>query len=458
MKKLVSINPANYEVLGRVQISTENEIRRKVKKAKKALEKWQILGIEGRVKLLNKAYKEMSKKKLELAILETKEMGMPISQSIADIEFGLNYLIWYLKNAEKFLAPETTYENKNSVYKVYHEPIGIAAVISPWNFPFSNFIWGVGQNLLVGNIVLFKHSEECPLFGKKIENILDSCNLPAGVFNEMYGDGKVGDFLVRQDINLICFTGSTVVGKYLYKVAAEKFIKVCLELGGSSPGIIFEDADLDNILETVYSNRFSNCGQVCDSLKRLIVHKSRFNETVKKLKNLVGSKKVGNPEDKSTDIGPLVSKKQLELLISQVKDAAEKGAKVITGGKSPEKLTGAYYLPTLLTSIKRDMRVWQEEVFGPVLPIISFKTEDEAVKLANDTKYGLSSYIFTKDKKKAKRVASKIKAGMVNINNASGVLPCNPFGGYKESGIGRENGKCGFYELFQIKVVAEDRL
>lgn len=457
MTKLISTNPGkNYEVVGKVEVSAEKEIKDKVQKAHQAQAKWAGLGVEERVKLLRKISIEFIKRKKELALLVTREMGMPITASRGEVDDGLRYFNWYLDNAHKYLSSEVIYEDKNITHKVFHEPIGVAAVIIPWNYPISNFIWGTGQNLVVGNTVVLKHSEECPLTGKMIEEIVNSV-LPDGVFAEVYGDGKVGDLLVYQDINLICFTGSTKTGKYLYKVAAEKFIKVVLECGGSAPGIIFEDIEVDKTLETIYFNRFFNCGQSCDALKRLIVHKSKFNEVIEKLKAFLETKKVGNPENESTDIGPLVAKRQLELLESQVEDATSKGAKIITGGKQPKDLEGAYFEPTILINVTKDMRVWQEEVFGPVLSVISFETEEEAINLANDTKYGLGAYLFTEDKEKAKRVSLKIQSGNISINKASYLQPCSPFGGYKESGLGREHGRFGFEELTQVKVVAMEK-
>jgi succinate-semialdehyde dehydrogenase/glutarate-semialdehyde dehydrogenase len=458
MRKLVSTNPAkNYEVIGEVEVSSKKEIREKVARANAARGEWYALGIEGRVRILRKVWRAFSKRKEELALLATREMGMPISQSKSDIDDGLGYFKWYLDHAKDYLSPELTHQDDKTIHTVYYEPLGVAAVITPWNFPFSNVIWGCGQNFVAGNTIVFKHSGEVPLFGKLVEEIISGSGLPEGVFNEVYGNGEVGDYLVHQDINLICFTGSTKVGKYLYQLAAEKFIKATLELGGSAPGIVFKDADLDEILETLYFNRFINCGQCCDALKRLIIHESRFDEVVKRLREHLESKKVGDTEDKSTEIGPLVSRRQLRLLQSQVKDAVEKGAKVVTGGRSPADFKGAYYLPTILTNIKRDMRVWREEVFGPVLPVVNFKTETEAVELANDTRYGLGAYLFTKDKERAKRVAGKIETGMVSVNNASYLLPCNPFGGYKDSGFGREHGKYGFHHVCQIKVVSMEK-
>lgn len=455
---LISTNPGkNYEVLGKVNASSEEEIKTKVSTAQSAKKGWKDVGIEERTKALRKVSDEIKKRKEEIALIATKEMGMPISQSLFDVDSALDYFNWYLDNALKYLSPEVTYEDDKSIHRVFYEPIGVAAVITPWNFPLSNFVWGVIQNLVVGNTVIFKHSEEVPLFGKLIEDIMRAGNLPKGVFEETYGDGAVGDYLVHQNIDLIWFTGSTKVGQHLYTVGAEKFTKVLLELGGSAPGVVFDDADIDGILESIYNAKFTNCGQVCDGLKRLIVHESRFDEVVEKLKILLKSKKVGDPEDTATDIGPLIAKRQLILLQEQVQDALDKGAKVVTGSKQPAHLEGAYYEPTLVTNIKTTMRVWQEEIFGPVLPILSFKTDEEAIRLANDTRYGLGSYIFTKDKEKALRIAANIDAGMVSVNNAYYLRPCNPFGGYKESGLGREHGKYGLRELSQIKVISIEK-
>ncbi|RJP47399.1 MAG: aldehyde dehydrogenase [Armatimonadetes bacterium] len=452
--QIISINPSNYKKNGSVDASSENQIIQRVKKAREVSEKWRELGLEKRLEILEDVYCVLKKHSRELMELGTKEIGMPISQSRLSMESGFDYFKWYLNNSLKYISPEVGYEDEKEINKVFYEPVGVAAVIVPWNFPFENVVWGVIPNLIVGNTVVFKHSEYCPLFGKIIEEIISSSGLPEGVFEEIYGDGKEGDFLVHQDIDLIYFTGSSKTGKYLYEVAGKRFVKAVLELGGSAPGIVFQDAKIDEVLESIYVGRFYNCGQVCDGLKRLIVHKSKFEEVVDKLGKTLEIKKIGDPMNESTDFGPLVSQKQLELLKAQVQDAVDKGAKVVIGGRESKDLVGSYYEPTILTNINSKMRVWQEEVFGPVLPVVSFESEEEAVSLANDTKYGLGSYIFTEDLERAKRVASRIQAGMVGVNNTSYLKPCNPFGGYKESGMGREHGKYGLRELCQIKVVS----
>ncbi len=457
MQKLKSINPSNYQVLGEVSVSSPQEIEDKVKLARNAQKGWRDLGVAKRVRLLRKAVEEFKSQKSEFALLEAREMGMPINEAIADFDATLDYADWYFDNAEKYLSPETTFENDKEIHQVFYEPIGVSAVIIPWNFPFANFVWGALQSLIAGNTIVLKHSEEVPLCGKFIENNFPS-HLPKGVFNEVYGDGQTGKLLARQNIDMIAFTGSTKTGKYLYETAGKKFIKAVMELGGSAPGIIFDDADIDLAVESACSNRLLNAGQCCDGLKRLIVHEDIFDEVVEKVASVFSAKKIGDAEEKSAEIGPLVAKRQLDLLIAQVKDAKKKGAKVITGGNSLEqKLGGAFFEPTVLTGVTKGMRVWKEEVFGPVLPIVKFKTEQEAIELANETIYGLGSYLFTKNKERVERVASLIETGMVSVNGANYIMPSNPFGGYKNSGFGREHGKYGFHEVTQIKIVAKDK-
>lgn len=459
MAKLISTNPAkNYEVVGEVEISSDKDIAEKVKNAQEAKLIWKEFGVKKRIDLLKPIYEELIRRKEEFIELIISETGMTRKDVNTELNRYSADFKWFLDNGEASLKGEVTYEDDKTIHTVYYEPFGVSAVITPWNRPFGMFVWGVIPNLIAGNTVVFKHSEECPLTGKLIEGVMSSKNLPKGVFNEIYGNGKVGRKLLKQDIGFIWFTGSSKTGKEIYKIAADKFIKVVLEMGGSNPGIIFEDADIDKFVDKLYAKRFNACGQTCDALKRLIVEESIFDEVVKKLKNKIECKVVGDPSKENTDIGSLAAKRQLGLLEAQVKDAINKGAKVAIGGKKPSNLKGAYYMPTILTNITRDMRVWNEEVFGPVLAVVSFKGEDEAVRLANDTKYGLGALVFTNDKKRAERIASRIQAGTVEINSAIHWLPCNPFGGFKESGMGREHGTFGFHELCQIKLISKEKI
>ncbi|MEN7981873.1 MAG: aldehyde dehydrogenase family protein [Nanoarchaeota archaeon] len=458
MAKLISTNPAkNYEVVGEIEISTDKDISEKVYRASQTKTIWKEMGIKKRIELLKPIYQDFQDNADEIAMLATKETGRAITESRAIVSGHINKIKWFLDNAESALSDEITHEDDGSIHKIMYEPIGTAAIITPWNHPFGMFVWGVIPNLLAGNTVVFKISEECPLVGKLIEDIMLSHSLPEGVFSEVYGDGEVGWKLAQENIDLIWFTGSTKVGQQLFKLAGEKFIKAILELGGSNPCIVFEDVDIEKIVDKIYAKRFKLCGQTCDALKRLIVHESIAGKLIEALKQKIESQKVGNSENPKTDVGSLVAKRQLDLLESQMKDALDKGAKIITGGSSPKDVDGAFYLPTLLTNINKEMQVWNEEVFGPVLPVITFKTEAEALSLANDTIYGLGSIIFTKDIERAKKIASKLNSGTVEINSAIHWVSCNPFGGYKKSGMGREHGVIGFRELCQIKVVSMEK-
>jgi acyl-CoA reductase-like NAD-dependent aldehyde dehydrogenase len=265
----------------------------------------------------------------------------------------------------------------------------------------------------------------------------------------------VGAALIDSDIDLVWFTGSTAVGQQIYKKCAEKFIKPLLELGGSSPAVVFADCDLEKTIATIKSARFFNSGQVCSSVKRLYVEKSLFDQFVKALAETIQNPRIGNPEG-DVEFGPLVTKKQLDMLVSQVEDAVQKGATLVVGGTKPTDPTlinGNYFFPTILTNVTTDMRVLTEEVFGPVLPVIPFETEQEAIVQANATEYGLTAEIFTGDSAKANRVASQIHAGGISINMDVSYNPDSPIGGFKKSGLGREYGIEGFRELAQLKYI-----
>lgn len=456
--KLVSTNPSdNYSVIGEVESSTDSEVIDAVKKAHEAKERWRNLTIKDRIPYFEKFISLLDANREVLASLQTKEIGKLITESRSEVDDSATMVKWIIDNAEKHLTPEVLDETETQITELHKEPYGVVASIVPWNFPVSNFIIGVMQVLICGNVVVFKHSEECPLTGKMLASLMDKAGFPQGVFSEIYGDGKTGQSLIDQDIDFITFTGSSKVGKQLYEKAAQKFIKARLELGGSSPGVIFEDADLEKAIPFYCEERFLACGQVCCALKRLIVHESIVDQVVAKMKAKIEAMVIGNPIDENTTLGPLVAKRQQVLLKEQFDDAVAKGVTVVTGGNIPSALKGAYFEPTLLTNVTPDMRVVTEEVFGPILPVITFKTEAEAIALANNTNYGLSAFVYSGDTDRAMRVASKISAGQLSVNGASYFTDNATFGGYKESGIGRGDGKYGFYESTQTKVVARPK-
>jgi succinate-semialdehyde dehydrogenase/glutarate-semialdehyde dehydrogenase len=456
--KIVSTNPSrNYEPIGEVEASTEQDVNNAVTNAHVAQNAWAELSLDDRCKAVA-AFVETCKRRAEdLAHTIAEETGRPITGARLDVAKGIDCFEAYLSTAEEHLAPKVTYETATEIHRTYREPWGVVAAICPWNFPTTNIAWQCGQALIAGNAVVYKNSEENPLFAKLLEQIINESTLPEHVFTVVHGDGQVGEWLARADIDRLSFTGSFLVGQKLTQIAAEKFIPITTELGGSNPYIIFEGADAtDAIVENIYARRFLHSGQFCTSLKRLIIHESLFDDVVARLAKVAASKKLGDALDESAELGPVVAKRQVERLEAQVNEAIEKGAKVMTGGKRPAGLQGAYYEPTILTDITRDMRVWHEETFGPVLPVMSFKSEEEAIELANDTEYGLSAYMSAKDKGQFARVARQLKAGMIAENQVINLIAgYNPFGGYKHSGMGRENGAEGFHEATQVKVVSE---
>jgi len=452
---LKSTNPSNYQCLGEVEVSALDDVERTARLANTAKRGWRNTSVTDRVELLRRVYDRFRGRRQELAELESREMGMPLRDALDDFDDTMDYVCWYFENAERYLSPEVTHEADGLIHRVYREPVGVVAAIVPWNFPFSMFVWATLQGMIAGNVVVLKHSEECPLVGKFIEDVFTSCDLPEGVFGEVYGDREVGKWLAHQEIDMIQFTGSTATGRYLYRVAGERFLRANMELGGSAPGVLFEDVELERTMASVCGSRLFNAGQCCDGLKRLVVHESIVDRVQGRLAELFSQKRLGDALDGATEMGPLVSKGQLARLERQVLDAVGKGARVLAGGKSLEsELGGAFYQPTLLCNISEDMRVWQEEVFGPVLPVVSFSTEEEAVALANDTQYGLGAYVFTEDPARARRIALAIDSGLVGVNGCSYFAPSSPFGGWKGSGFGREHSKYGFHEVTQTKVVA----
>ena len=455
MKNIISINPANGEKVGETPVSSAQDVANAVAQAKKAFPAWRATSIRDRVSYIKKFRKLLLDHKEELANLTTQEMGKPIAQARDDVDFELGFIDWYIENAETALGETVIKEDKRAIYKVVYEPWGVCASIAPWNFPVSMASSGIMQQIIAGNTVVFKPTELTTLTQKRFVELLWKAGLPKGVVELVVGDGEVGKKLIDSDIDLVWFTGSTAVGQEIFAKCGKKFIKGVMELGGSSAAVVFADCDIENVLDQLYSARYFNCGQVCSAIKRLFVEQSIFSAVVDGLKKRIATKKVGNPMD-TVDIGPLVSKEQLDTLILQVKDAVSKGAKIEIGGARPrgkEYEKGNYYLPTILTNIKPTMQVMTEEVFGPVLPIVPFTTEKEAVTLANNHIYGLTAEVFTTDSARADRVARRLEAGVVGVNTDSFYEPFCPIGGYKKSGMGREYGIEGFRELTQIKYI-----
>lgn len=458
MNTIKSINPADGSLVGETPVTTDVELKEMVRKSQTAFSKWKLTSFSERAKYLVKLNELLKNNQDEIAKLTTLEMGKPLKEAREDVDFEVDFIKYYAENAEKILGEKVIGEDDRAVYKLVYEPWGVVASIAPWNFPIAMASSGITAQLMAGNTVIFKPSEYTTLTQKMFVDLFKQTGLPEGVLQLAVGGGDVGAALVDSHINFVWFTGSTKVGQDIYKKCADKFIKCALELGGSSPAIVFADCIFSAAVETVFMARFFNCGQVCSAVKRLFVEKSIYMKFVQALTDKVKQVRVGDPMDPKTTIGPLVSRKQLDTLLNQVQDAKDKGAKFMAGGSqiSNDKYAlGYFFEPTIAVNVTPKMKLYTEEIFGPVLPIIPFENESEAIKMANDTPYGLTAEIFTSDKIKASRIARMLDAGGISVNGDVIYSPQCPIGGFKKSGIGREYGEEGFKELAQLKYICE---
>jgi len=333
--KLISTNPSTGEEIGAAESTTSAEIDKIVAKAKQAQKTWAKMPLQKRIAAVESFVKAAENRRDEIAELIARETGRTIESSYGNVDGGFKYFRAYCSQAEKHLLPEIF----NETTEIRHEPHGVVAAICPWNYPFMNVAWQCGQALIAGNAIVYKNSELNLMFAKFLAELVAQSDLPEGVFNVIFGDGKIGEYLARSDVDMISFTGSSATGRKLAAIAGEKLIPIAAELGGSAPLIVFEDFEIDDkLIEFIWNMRFVMNGQACDAVKRLIVHKSKFDEVVTRLAKLIAKKKIGDAMDEKSDMGPLISLKQLEKLEAQVADAVKKGAKVTCGGARPAHL------------------------------------------------------------------------------------------------------------------------
>ena len=454
---LQSINPAAEKPIGKFESYSEKMVSEAVEKAQKSLKKWKNTDISEREKIIKNFSKLLDKKKSGIAKLITKETGKPITESEGEIEGSIGDISWFVSETNKFVQDEDLrLDTKNTSAKIRFEPVGVVGIITPWNFPIGTVIWKIIPALLTGNTVVFKPSELSTFCGLEIAKLLKEAGLPEGVFNVVTGNGKTGEYLVASRVNMISFTGSSKAGKDVFSKAGKGLKKVVLELGGSDPFIVFKDAILEQAVNAAVFGRFLNCGQVCTAAKRIFIEKKIYDSFLESFVEKAKQLKVGEPSDRKTEIGPIVSKKQLEVLEKQVKDAVSKGAKVLCGGKRSGR-KGYFYEPTVLTNVKQDMLVFKEEVFGPVASVLSFNSIQEAIDLVNNTKYGLGASVWTQNEKTAEAMVKSIESGMIWVNDFGTPYPQCPQGGIKESGMGREMSKYGILEFCNMKTVVNSK-
>ena len=454
-KEINVINPATEDTCAIISLGNKDDINEAVGAAKKAYSSWAFSSKDERIKLLEKLYENYKKRWADIANAITTEMGAP-KDFATKLQAGtgaahLKSFIRYLKNFE-FEKPLGDHApNQRLIY----EPKGVCALITPWNWPMNQVCLKVMPAIASGCTMVLKPSELAPLSSMILAELIDETKFPAGVFNLVNGDGATtGDALTSHpDINMISFTGSTRAGALISQNAAKDFKRVSLELGGKGANIIFKDADPDAI-ERGALRCFRNSGQSCNAPTRMLVEKSMYNEAVDRLKKYTENFEVGDPKKEGEHIGPVISETQYNKIQTLIKKGLDEGAKLIAGGPGkPKGLEKGYFVkPTVFADVKNNMDIARTEIFGPVLSVMPFETEDEAIEIANDTPYGLTNYIQTQDKEKVKRVARKLRSGMVDVNGA-GIAVDAPFGGFKHSGIGREAGEHGLEEFLEVKSV-----
>ena len=448
------INPCNEDPCAVISLGSTEDTNRAVKAAKIAFQTWKESPKEERIKLLEKLLTIYKKRFDEMAEAISLEMGAPMDWS-TDVQTasGRDHLEDFILRLKNFNFEEHFDEKSNN--HIYYEPIGVCGLITPWNWPINQIALKVAPAFATGCTMILKPSEIAPISGMLFAEMIDEARFPKGVFNLVNGDGAgVGtDISSHTDIDMVSFTGSTRAGKLISKNAADTIKRVCLELGGKGGNIVFADS-YKNAVRDGIRNVMSNSGQSCDAPTRMLVEKSIYERAVKEAVDEANKIKVDQATKKGDHIGPVISKVQYDKIINLIESGISEGATLAAGGPElPNGLNKGYFIkPTIFTDVTNEMRIAKEEIFGPVLSIIPFDTEDEAVKIVNDTSYGLGNYLQTEDREKAHRVAKKLRSGCVYINgNAADVG--TPFGGYRQSGNGREGGVWGLEEFLEVKNV-----
>ncbi len=430
-----TINPATEEVLAAVPVADERDVGRAVSAAAKAFKRWSALAPGERARYIFRIARVIQERSRELAVLETMNGGKPIRESRdLDVPLAAAHFFYHAGWADKleFAFPGRTVE-----------PLGVAAQIIPWNFPLLMLAWKIAPALATGNTVVLKPAETTPLTALEFASICEEVQLPAGVVNIITGAGATGAALVRHpDVDKVAFTGSTEVGKEIQRAVAGTNKKVTLELGGKAANIVFEDAPLDQAIEGIVNGIFFNQGHVCCAGSRLLVQESIAERLMDKLKRRLQTLKLGDPLDKNTDIGAINSREQLNKIKSLVGSGVDEGAELYQAEcELPER--GFWFPPTVFTGVSQSHRIAREEIFGPVLSVLTFRTAEEAVEKANNTPFGLSAGVWTEKGSRILWMADRLKAGVVWANTFNRFDPSSPFGGYKESGYGREGGRHG---------------
>lgn len=447
-------NPANGQVIGSAADATAEDVVSAIEAAHKAFPLWAAKSARERSEILYKAYQLMLERIDEIARVLTMEQGKPLAEAKGEVLYAADYIQWYAEEAKRVYGDviPATYTNKRIF--VFRQPIGVIAAITPWNFPAAMIARKIAPALAVGCTAIVKPAEQTPLTAGKLVEVFHDAGLPAGALNLVTGSkpSMIGQTLLADSrVRKVTFTGSTPVGKLIMKQAADTVKRVSLELGGHAPFIVFPDADLELAASQVIASKYRNAGQTCICTNRIYVHEDVVDDFTEKFVVKVKELKIGDGLEEGVQIGPLIDEEAIKKVDRHVQDAISKGAQLATGGR---QLGGLYYEPTVLCGVTDDMLIQQEETFGPVAPIQIFKDEKEVIQKANNTPYGLASYLFTQDIARAFRVAEALEYGIVGINDGAPSTAQAPFGGVKESGMGREGGKHGLEDYLEIKYIS----
>ena len=445
-------NPATGEVLGSVPMMGATETRRAIEAANRAWPAWRAKTAKERAALLRKWFELMMANQNDLGLLLTTEQGKPLAEAKGEIAYGASFIEWFAEEGKRVYGDVIPQHQADKRILVLKQPIGVAAMITPWNFPNAMITRKAGPALAAGCTVVLKPAGATPFSALALAELAERAGIPQGVFNVVTGDSKAigAELCANPLVRKLSFTGSTEIGRVLMRQSADTVKKLSLELGGNAPFIVFDDADIDAAVEGAIASKYRNAGQTCVCANRIYVQDGVYDSFAAKLAEKVKGFTVGAGNEPGVVIGPLIDAQGLAKVEEHVADATAKGARVMLGGKRHSR-GGLFFEPTILTGVTQAMRVSREETFGPVAPLFRFKTDDEAIAMANDTEFGLAGYFYARDLGRIWRVAEAMETGMVCVN--SGILSTEiaPFGGIKQSGLGREGSKYGIEEYLEVK-------
>ncbi|HYD18923.1 MAG TPA: NAD-dependent succinate-semialdehyde dehydrogenase [Patescibacteria group bacterium] len=448
-------NPATGEIIGTVPNMGAAETRKAIEAAQKALDGWKSMLAADRAKILKKWADLQLEHMDDLCKILTTEQGKPLAQAKGEIQSGIDYVVWMAEEGRRVYGDVIPTHNKSHRLVTLKQPVGVCAMITPWNFPSSMITRKTGPALAAGCTVVIKPSEFTPFSALALAELAERAGIPKGVLNIVIGEAQpIGKEMTdNPTVKKLSFTGSTAVGKLLLAQCASSVKKVSMELGGNAPFIVFDDADLDAAVSGAIASKYRNAGQTCVCANRIFVQEGIYDRFAEKFTAAVQQMKVGNGLEEGVEIGPMINIKGLEKVELHISDALQKGGKVTTGGKR-HALGASFYEPTVLRDATPDMKFFKEETFGPLAPLFKFRTDEDVIRLANDTEYGLAAYFYSNNMARVWRVAEALDYGMVGVNSVAIVAAQAPFGGWKQSGIGTEGSKYGIEDYLEIKLMS----